>query len=673
MANDILYNLLFKIGGDNKILSAIDKMKVGMDNTQKSVDGVVNSISKKLNAIRLDAVINNINRVADGFNNLAQPGLNLSSSMYDLQAMTGVTGDKLKEIEGYARQAAKTFGGEAADGVESYKLILGQLTPEIAKTPAALKNMGESVATTSKLMGGNTVAATEVLTTAMNQYQVSLDDPILASKTMADMMNVMAAAAGEGSAELPQIKQALEQAGMAAKGANVSFAETNAAIQVLDKAGKKGSEGGVALRNALSIMSQGRFMPKETQKSLRAAGVDMSTLGNTSLPLTKRLQALVPVMNDSALMTKLFGMENKNSAAALLSSIPEMERLTTAISGTNTAYEQAAIVMESPAEKNKRLQSTVDDLKISLFNGTNGWLGYAGVIGSTTRSFTDMMPLFAGAGKVFSTLTSATKLQALWTGIVSGATAVWSGVQATFNAIMAANPIVWVVTAIIGLIAVISYVIYKTDGWGKMWEHTVKGAGLLWQAFAADGKWQWDAFINSINIGLNLIKQGWYEFKNAVGLGDENENNNILAQIHADTEARKNAILDGRKKVNELYSQSGAEFAAAAGSLKWNSEKSLSSLIGGMKKEAGIDAPAGAPGTGGKPVAPTTPGKNTNEAIATGGTKSTNIHITIGNQVGTLKIEAANISEGAKKMRDTIVDELSRALAMGASMGGANG
>ena len=37
---------------------------------------------------------------------------------------------------------------------------------------------------------------------------------------------------------------------MAAKGAGGSFEETNAAIQVLDKAGKKGAEGGVALRLA---------------------------------------------------------------------------------------------------------------------------------------------------------------------------------------------------------------------------------------------------------------------------------------------------------------------------------------------------------------------------------------------------------------------------------------
>lgn len=89
---------------------------------------------------------------------------------------------------------------------------------------------------------------------------------------MAQMMNVMAAAGQAGSAELPTIKVALEQCGMAAKAAGVSFEETNAAIQVLDKAGKKGAEGGVALRNVMSILATGRFLPKDVQEELTAAG-----------------------------------------------------------------------------------------------------------------------------------------------------------------------------------------------------------------------------------------------------------------------------------------------------------------------------------------------------------------------------------------------------------------
>lgn len=111
---------------------------------------------------------------------------------------------------------------------------------------------------------------------------------------MAQMMNVMAAAGQAGSAELPTIKVALEQCGMAAKAAGVSFEETNAAIQVLDKAGKKGAEGGVALRNVMSILATGRFLPKDVQEELTAAGVDINALTDKSKTLTERLQPSKP-------------------------------------------------------------------------------------------------------------------------------------------------------------------------------------------------------------------------------------------------------------------------------------------------------------------------------------------------------------------------------------------
>ncbi|MBO7287358.1 MAG: hypothetical protein J6U85_03920 [Bacteroidales bacterium] len=54
-------------------------------------------------------------------------GVALNSSLADLSAIAGVTGDKLKEIEGYARDTAKTFGTDAASSVESYKLSFASI------------------------------------------------------------------------------------------------------------------------------------------------------------------------------------------------------------------------------------------------------------------------------------------------------------------------------------------------------------------------------------------------------------------------------------------------------------------------------------------------------------------------------------------------------------------
>lgn len=233
----------------------------------------------------------------------------------------------------------------------------------------------------------------------MNQYGVSLADPMEASRKMAEMMNIMAAAGREGSAELPTIKVALEQCGMAAKAAGVSFAETNAAIQVLDKAGKKGSEGGIALRNVMSTLAQGRFLPKDVRDELAAAGIDINKLTDQSKRLTERLRVLQPVMNDTALFSKLFGKENTNAAMALIQGIGKVDEWTNAITGTNTAFEQSQIIMETYNERVARIQAQFDDFKISLFNLSGDFGIWVSVITQSLAPLAQLAPLIMGIGK----------------------------------------------------------------------------------------------------------------------------------------------------------------------------------------------------------------------------------------------------------------------------------
>lgn len=338
--------------------------------------------------------------VADGFSQLSGAGIKLDSQMHDLSAVAGVTGDGLKQIEGFARQSAKAFGTDAAVAVEGYKLLLSQLSPELGKYPEALSAMGDCIQTTSKLMGGDGVAAAQVLTTAMNQYGVSLEDPIAASAEMARMMNVMAAAGQAGSAELPAISAALQQCGMAAKAANVSFEETNAAIQVLDKAGKKASEGGVALRNVLGQLSKGRFIEKQAREELEKAGIDVVALGDNSKSLKERLEMLKPMLNDSALLSKFFGVENANAARALIQGTESLQGFTDAVTGTNSATEQAAIVMDSYAERQARVNQKFEDLKISLFQLTGDFSLWCGTLTSALVPLAQLAPLLTGVWKL---------------------------------------------------------------------------------------------------------------------------------------------------------------------------------------------------------------------------------------------------------------------------------
>ena len=411
------FNYAFNISGNCQ--AVVTEIAEGVGRLNKSI-AVTNSMwdSFEGKMLALNQFSQYMQNLTQGVQDMMRPGAELNAQIADLAAISGAAGKELAIIEENARATAKAFGGSAAQSVESYKLLLSQLSPELTKQPAALRAMGDNIAILSKTMGGDATAAATVLTTAMNQYGVSLADPMEASRKMAEMMNIMAAAGREGSAELPTIQKALEQCGMMAKASGVSFAETNAAIQALDKAGKKGAEGGVAPRNVMSILSQGRFLPKDVREELSAAGIDINDLTDKSKSLTERMRALQPVMNDSALFTKLFGRENSAAAMALMQSLDQVDAWTTAITGTNTAVDQSKIIMETYNERLARVQARFDDFKISIFNATGDFGIWMQVVSQALIPVAQLAPLIYGVAKAVVYLRSV-EFKNAFIGVVS--------------------------------------------------------------------------------------------------------------------------------------------------------------------------------------------------------------------------------------------------------------
>ena len=355
-------------------LHVVSNMQETLSELNKSVNVISKSIQneaagiggsfKKLMAF--DAISNGLGNMKMGFDNLIAPALTFNHSMKELQAITNVGDGVLKKIGGEAKKLALTFGTDASTNVESFKLLLSKLGPEVANNTEVLALMGRNVNLLSKSMSGDTKAAADTLTTAMNQYGVSMKDPLKAGSEMTKMMNTMSAAAQLGSAEMPQIQQAVENVGAVAKASGLSFSEMNASIQFLDKAGKKGAEGGVALRNVLSTMSKGDYASKDAEAGFKRLGISMSDLGNSSIPIEKRLNSLKPLLKDNALLGAVFGVENTLAARALIENATGISEFSKQIENTNSAQEQATIIMSSWQEKLKRQAAYFDNLKISI-------------------------------------------------------------------------------------------------------------------------------------------------------------------------------------------------------------------------------------------------------------------------------------------------------------------
>jgi TP901 family phage tail tape measure protein len=639
-AQTINYSLIFDSNGN----AVIDSVTEAATKLQKNISRT-QSVCDKFGAsfLKLDAIKSAIQGVGDGFANIMKPGLELQTSLADLSAITGATGKKLDEIEGYARKAAKTFGGSAAQSVEAYKLILSKLGPDIADVPTALAAMGDSVSILSKTMGGDSVAAANVLTTAMNQFQVSLDDPTTASKTMADMMNIMAAAAKEGSAELPDIAMALENSGMAAKMAGVSFAETNAAIQVLDKAGKRGSEGGVALRNIMLKLAEGRFMPKDAIDGLSAAGIDVLQLGDKSLTLSQRLNMLKPVLSDTALMSKLFGLENVNAATGLISGTTLMDEYTVSIQGTNTAQEQAGIVMETTAEKMKRMTAFVDNLKIGFFNLAGETYPYIDILVQTMTTVSDLVPAFQLMTDVIGWLTNAEKLKAFWDGVVAVSTKVWTGAQWFLNAAFYGFPLTWIVAGIAAMIGLVVVIVKKFDEWGAALGFLIGPVGWLINIIMLF-KRNWDSIVGAFKDGgiLAGIKRIGIVLLDAILYPVQQ-----LLELLAKIPGLGNLAGSGAEKIQNIRDKLGLT----------TTEKIVQQVVQADTVSTGLTA-TGLPAAG---TTKTDPTKKTTDTIAQGGTRNTEININFRNMVETISF-SGGLKENAQNLRRQVEEVMMQVL-----------
>lgn len=633
------------------------EVRVISGNSSAAIKGVTNDLggaavatdklNNKLAAIGNVAFhINNIRSavagIAGDFKSAVAPGIEFNSSLKDMQAITGVNDELLNKLAGNARTLAKAYGIDAAGALESNKLLLSQLNPELAKSPVALDAMSRSAAILSKQLKGDTAAATEVLTTAMNQYGVSTDDPIAASQTMANMMNIMSAAAKEGSAELPQIRSALEQAGMMAKTANVPFNELNASIQVLDKSGKKGAEGGVALRNVMAKLSEGQFLPKQTLAMLQAAGIDVDKMANKSSSLADRLAVLKPIMNDTAAMTQLFGTENVAAGIALVSNTGSIADLTKKITGTNTAVEMADTVMGSFSERMGRTNAWLKDLGISIFNATDGFIPFIEIGGGALSVVTNM----GGAVQAFSILSNTKLVTSLLASIAPLGTWIASTITATaaqlgLNIAMTANPIGIVVVAVGAAIAAIALMITYWDDIvaviarvGKwLWDHhpfkwLIDLTDKVFPGFKKAMGDLWDWVAGKFEALMKWIKEAWGTITSLFGSKD--------GAGQAPAEISKAAVEEYAKTVNGLKID-GITVQGAA-----NNSSAL----------AGYDPNAKKSGTHNSTIS------NTASNITSGGARPTQVNITIHKLQDQTVIHTTNLDMGGKEAANKIMEYL---------------
>lgn len=275
--------------------------------------------------------------------------MEFEKSLSSLRSLTGVSAQELNYFRAEAVNMAMDSTQSAVAMVDAYKLIGSQM-PELLKNKEALSATARAAVMLAEAAEIDVPTAAKALTGSLNQMGAS-------SARASEYINILAAASQQGSADIPYLNRAIENAGGTASAVGIKFNELVAAIEAIAPRITDASSAGTNLRNIFLTLEA------SADNNLKPSVVGLSTaIDNLS---KKNLNATE--------LTKMFGKESVTAAIALLQEKDAFDKLRVGIEGTNTAQEQARINTDNLAGSISKLQNAWTAFGTTMY-GTNGYL-----------------------------------------------------------------------------------------------------------------------------------------------------------------------------------------------------------------------------------------------------------------------------------------------------------
>ncbi len=602
-------SIFFEFNLRDKVSSKLLKMKNVIEGVNKQAGRFSKYLQDTGNAyFKLNATSDALGRMRDNLNAVIAPGIMFEQNMADLSAITGIAGKDLKQLGDAARKVGRQSGIGAAEAAEAFKLLASNISVDKIGIDG-LKILQRETITLAHASGLALSESANAMAGTINQFGLSANE---ANR----VINVLAAGAKYGAAEIPELAMSFKAVGSTAAVAGLSIEKTAGALEVLSKANIKGAEAGIQLRNILLSM----------QSKL---GIDFKVQD-----ISAALQALEPRLNDASYMTKLFGRENIAAASFLIKNASAVSEMTSKVTNTNVATEQAAIRTDTYAERMKKVKAYMDEFKISVFNLTGSMVPLLEISAAGLQHISLMLPALKMMKDAF-VLLRAVSIKQL---IVSKAIVVWQKMQTAWNYIMATsikvvnfvtslNPIILIASLVaMGVILMIKY-------WDKIKDYMIAFVKFslkylnpfswifaLVNKFFPDffkdvkafftgiGKWLYDWGIKLLEKMKKMAKS----IKKFFGFGDDEKKTKIIVEKKG-----------GSVSVSDDHAISNG--LDTGGDLGYETDSTLSNISGGGKQHV-------------------------------------NVSVNIEKLVERLYVQAATVQEGAEEVRDIIQSELNRAL-----------
>lgn len=346
----------------------------------------------------------------------------LEESQAGLKALTGLDDDSISWLTEQAKTLSTTMTKEglrvrqsAAEILDAFMLV-GSAKPELLGDKEALKAVTEEAMRLQAAAKDITLnEAVDSLTLSLNQYGAAADQA-------GRFTNVLAAGSQAGSANIASQAKAIRNAGTAAASANVPIEQTVALIETLAYRGIKDEVAGTGLKKFFLILQTGA---DETNPKI--VGLD------------KALENLKNKNMDAGAIKKMFGEEGYNTASVILQNTEMVKDFTAAVTGTNVAYEQAAINSDTAQAKLEQARNKMKLAAIDLGEKLNPALTVStNMLTNVIKYLPGLIDWYNKWGDTILYVASCIAIYTLRTKASTIATTVWNTVTKTATALQLA-------------------------------------------------------------------------------------------------------------------------------------------------------------------------------------------------------------------------------------------
>ena len=352
---------------DQGLATATKSIQRFQSNVNKAGRQIVNSLN--FTGINTTALLNPYTAAAAAIGGVVTSVISnqvkFEKSMDNFQAILGVSAREMEYFSQEAIRMGSATTQTASQVAEAYTMIAARL-PQLLKSKEGLVQVTEAAIILAEAAGITVDEAGKALADSINQTGASAYE---ASR----YINVLAAGSRNGAGDITYLNTALEKFGSIGSTAGMSFEQLVASIETVAPKITDASSAGIYLRQVLLTLE------KQNDEGLRPSVVGISQALENLAAKQLTVAEYAQMFDKRAVITAMTLVEQRN----------KFNELTNAVTGTNTAYEQAELRTDNVKGAITRLSSAWERFTLSVSNSTGALQGFLDTLATVLNTITD--------------------------------------------------------------------------------------------------------------------------------------------------------------------------------------------------------------------------------------------------------------------------------------------